>query len=92
MSTLGKGFWKLNNSLTSNAEYVEKMENQISETLGTVDQEEITDKHLMWEYLKYKIRKFTMSFSKNLVKKDNKDRTFLEKELKTLEKNLLIFK
>ena len=29
ISTRGKGFWKFKNSLTSNTEYVEKMENQI---------------------------------------------------------------
>ena len=33
MPTWGKGFWKFNNSLISNNEYVEKMKNQISETL-----------------------------------------------------------
>ena len=79
MPTRGKGFWKFNNSLTSNDEYVEKMKNQISETLRMLDQDKITDKHLRWEYLKYEIRKFTMNFSKNLVKEVNKDRNVLEK-------------
>ena len=51
-------------------------------------QDKITDKYLRWEYLKYDIRKFTMNFSKNLVKEENKDRNFLEKELKKLQKNL----
>ena len=74
MPTRGKGFWKFNNSLTSNAEYVEKMKNQISETLRMLDQEKITDKHLGWEYLRNEIRKFTMNFSNNLVKEENKDR------------------
>ena len=32
-------------------------------------------------FTKYEIRKFTMNFSKNLIKKENKDRDFLEKEL-----------
>ena len=91
MPTRGKDFWKFNNSLTRNAKYVEKIENQIFETLRTLDQNKITDKHLRWEYLKYEIRKFTMNFSKNLVKEENKDRNFLEKELKTLEKNLTNF-
>ena len=59
---------------------------QISETLRMLDQDKITDDHLRWEYLKHKIKKFTMNFSKNLVKEDNKDRNFLEKELKKLEK------
>ena len=50
MPTWGKGFWKFNDSLTSNAEYVEKMKNQISETLRMLDQDKINDKHLRWEF------------------------------------------
>ena len=84
--TQGKGFYKFNNSLTLNAEYVEKMKSQISETLRMFDQDKITDKHLRWENLKYEIPKFTMTFSKNLVKEENKDQNFLEKELKKLRK------
>ena len=56
-----------------------------------LNQDKITDKHLRWEFLKYKNRKFTLIFSKNLVKKENKDRNFLEKELNRLEKNLTNF-
>ena len=33
MLTQGEGFWKFNSSLTSNADYVEKIENQIFRTL-----------------------------------------------------------
>ena len=67
------------------------MKNQILETLHMLNQDKIADKHLRWEFLKYKIRKFTMNFSKNLVKKENKDRNFLEKGLNRLEKNLTNF-
>ena len=63
-----------------------KMKNQISETLGMLDQDKKTAKHLRWEYLKYEIINFTMNFSKNFVKEENKDRHFLEKELKKLGK------
>ena len=62
MPIRGKGFWKFNNSLTSNDDYVEKMKNQISETIRMLDQDKITDKHLRWEFLKYEIRKFTINF------------------------------
>ena len=88
MPTRGKGFWKFNNSLTSNDDYVEKMKNQISETISMLDQDKITDKHLRWEFLKYEIRKFTINSPKKLVKEQIKDQLFLEKELKKLEKNL----
>ena len=50
-----KGVWKFKDSLTSNSEYEEKMENQIFDTLHVLDQDKITDKHLRWESLKYKI-------------------------------------
>ena len=86
--TRGKGFRKINNSLTSNDEYVEKIKNQISVTLRMLGQDKITDKHLRWEVLKYEIRKFTIKVSKKLAREENKDRIFLEKELKKLEKNL----
>ena len=64
------------------------MKNQISKTLHMLDHDKITDKHLRWEFLKYEIRKFTINFSKKLVKEENKDRNYLEKELKKLEKKL----
>ena len=48
----GTRFCKFNNSLTSNSEYVEKMKNQILETLRMLNQDKITDKHLRWEFLK----------------------------------------
>ena len=53
-----------------------------------LNQDRITDKRLRWEYLKYEIRTITMNFSKNLVKEENKDRNFLEKEIKIFEENL----
>ena len=34
------------------------MKNQIYETLCMLDQDKITHKHLIWEFLKYEIRKF----------------------------------
>ena len=68
------------------------MENQILETLRMLDQDKITNKDLMWEYLKCKIRKFTVNFSKDLVIEENKDQNFLERELKKLEETLTNFK
>ena len=86
MSTRGKGFWKFNNSLTSNTKYVQKTANQNFETLYMLDEDKITDKHLRLDYLKYEIRRFTMNFSKNFVKKENKYQKILEKKPKNLYK------
>ena len=86
MPPQGIDFWKFSYSLISNDNYVKKMENQIFESVCMLDQDKITDKHLRWQYLIYKIREFTKNFSKKTFKKENKDRNFLEKELKKLEK------
>ena len=63
------------------------MKNQILETLRMPNQDKITDKDLRWEFLKNEIGKFKINFSENLVKKENKDRNFLEKELNRLKSN-----
>ena len=87
MLTRGRVLWKFNNSLTSYDDYAEKIKNRISETLRMLEPDKITDKHLRLEFLKYEIRKFTINFSKELAKEENKDRNFLEKELKKTGKN-----
>ena len=46
MPARGQGFWKFNNSSTSNSEYIEKMKIQILETLRMLNQDKITDEHL----------------------------------------------
>ena len=55
------------------------MENQIFEILCMLNQGKISDKHLRWEYLKYKIKKFTTNSSKNFVKEEHKDQNILDK-------------
>ena len=42
---------------------------------------------LGWEYIKFEIRQFSITFSKNLSKCVNADRELLEKKLKDLEKS-----
>ena len=43
---------------------------------------------MKWEYLKYEIRRFTISFSKNKTKSMQEKKLNLEKKLKLLERKL----
>ena len=43
---------------------------------------------MKWEYLKYEIRRFTISFSKNKTKPMREKKLNLEKKLKLLERKL----
>ena len=85
--TKGKGLWKFNNSLISNEDYVEKMKNHISDILNFLNNENIKDDQVIWEYLKYEIRKFTIQYSKRLAKTLREERECLERKLKILEQN-----
>ena len=84
----GRGLWKFNNSLTSNCIYIEKMKTHIVDTLNLLDNENILDQNVRWDFLKYEIRKFTIDFSKALSKNEKQEVSYLEKKLKDLECDL----
>ena len=85
----GPTFWKFNCSLLDNNDYVSKMKNNINLWKGEYNND---DKRVEWEFIKYKIRKFTVEFGKKekLVKRDKE--LELEKKLIILERNLKTLK
>ena len=83
----GRGLWKFNNSLIENAEYVLQMKKFILDTLNELFNENILDDQVIWEYLKYNIRKYTIKIFKELAKSTNKITTDLEAKLKHFEKH-----
>ena len=86
-SNRGSGFWKFNNSLTENKEYVLQMKKFILDTLNELFNENIIDDQVKWEYLKYNIRNYTIKFSKKLAKNTKKKIADLGTKLKHIEKH-----
>ena len=74
----GNGFWKLNFSFLNDKNYV----SEISELIPAWGKEHspIDDKRILWEILKYEIRKFSIRYS------SNKKRDIKSKENKLLIK------
>ena len=70
----GKGLWKVNKSLLSNDEYINKLRNHIPESLSILDQNGIRDDQIRWEYVKFEIRQFSITFSKSFSKSFNTER------------------
>ena len=70
-----KGLWKFNKSFLSNDKYIKKLKKLISESLKILDQNGIRDDQIRWEYIKFKIRQFSIPFSKNLSKSLNLKRS-----------------
>ena len=63
------------------------MKSHISDILNFLNNENIKDDQVIWEYLKYEIRKFTIQYLKRLAKTLREERKCLERKLKILEQN-----
>ena len=84
----GSGLWKFNNSLLHNEEFVRKFKEYLEKTKDELNRDPELNKQMKWELLKYKIRYFTILFSKGFAKKKRLERELLESELKALQEDL----
>ena len=75
----GKSSWIFNSSLPLNKEFVDKMKECIATCLNLLEKYNILDNQARWEYLKYKVRKFPIKFSKAQAKKLRLERVLQEK-------------
>ena len=82
--TLGRGHWKMNTSLLKDNNFKVRIKENI--LIWRRQYSQIANNNLKWELLKYEIRQFTISFSKNKVKERRERKETLEKRLIELEK------
>ena len=59
---IGPSYWKFNNSLLNNQEYVVTLNEKFQEWVNEYVKKD--DKKMLWDWLKFKIREFTIPFSK----------------------------
>ena len=80
----GRGIWKFNNSLLS----IENFQNGVNDTIqSTITDNPEANPHLLWETIKYEVRKFSIKFSKNRSKTNNIDKNMHENIVKSFETN-----
>ncbi len=93
----GKSYWKLNNSYLTECEYVNGMNEVLSNAIikfkGTLDDQEL------WDYCKIKVKDFSMTYGKNRARKKRiaieevrQHLTILSKELARSPDNYVISK
>ena len=76
----GPSYWKFNSSPVNDREYTDFIKNSYPNWLE--EYKEITSKRLLWDIIKYRIRKETITFSKRKAR-GRRDKLFeLEKEVK----------
>ena len=71
----GPGFWKFNNSLLTDKNYLQMITTQIPEFVSKY--QELTDKRLLWDLIKMEIRASTIIFAERKAKQSRNE----EKEL-----------
>ena len=82
----GPGFWKFNNSLLSDTNYVQLLTFKIP--MFAKKHEQVNDKGLYREMIKMEIRAFTITFSKKKAKRKRDEESILLSELMRLQTKL----
>ena len=82
----GKGFWKFNNTLLYDKEYVDKIKKIIQDVK---ENNEMENKNMKWDFTKCLIRTETMDYSMKQAKKERKRLEFLSQKLKELEPDIV---
>ena len=78
--------WKFNSSLTKDQNYITEIKKLIRSFFTT--NESLYNCRLKWELLKYEVGKFSINYTKQVVKENQKQQTNLENHQKIFEKCL----
>ena len=81
----GKGYWKFNNDLLLDKDYVNIIKTTINDIRTNV---KLLDKNVLWEYTKCQIRTETISYSIKRAKQLREREAELTEKLRKLEQNL----
>ena len=82
----GRGFYKFNVKLLEDKTYVDAMNNKLDSLFSL--REDFTDKSLWWDFVKMKIRGFSISYSSFKAKESRYKEQKIANELKELENKL----
>ena len=85
--TRDRGYWKFNNSLTEDKDFVEKLRTYINDIKSTFNEHQ--DSRINWEFLKYKIQRFSNRYNLEQEKKRKARQKVLESRLQELEQRIV---
>ena len=79
----GLSFWKFNASLTEDMNYVALLTKSVPEWLAEFSA--VTDERVLWDLIKYRIRQFSIKYSKEKTREKRERVSKIEKRLQTCE-------
>ena len=74
----GPGFWKMNTSMLNDAAYVEDVKKKI--LIWREEAKEISDKRVIWDWIKYNVRLFSIDYSKRRAKANREEEEMMQKK------------
>ena len=83
----GRGYWKFNNSLTDDPLFVESLQDEIKTVSSSFRDDQ--DPRVNWEFLKYKIFRFSKRYENEKAEERKRKRVFLENKVLALEKQMV---
>ena len=75
----GPGFWKMNTSLLTDENFVQKMKEKLDQ--WKKEGEEFSDVGVAWDWIKYNVRLFTINYSKEVAKTKREREEKLQRKL-----------
>ena len=84
----GRGFWKLNTSFLTDAEYVNQIKSIILQTKEEYSEDETVDPSLLWEMVKMKVRESSIKFGASKKRKFTNEEEEIEQFIANLERCL----
>ena len=82
----GPSSWKINSSLMEDEDYVSAINEEIPEWLSECNK--VTDKRVLWDLIKYRVRQFTIKCSKDKARKRKQRLVEIETSLEEAEEAL----
>ena len=67
----GPSYWKFNSSLVNDDYYISMLNQKIPEWQKEFN--EVLDKRVLWDLIKYHVRQFTIEYAKEKAKKEGKN-------------------
>ena len=82
----GRGYWKFNSCFLKEKEYAELVSKVYEDCLSEF--EEVQDKRLLWDLVKYKLRQASIDFGKTKAQSRRHKEEYISEQLKDLEQKL----
>ena len=79
------GFWKMNTSILNDAAYIDEVKKKV--LTWREGAKEVSDKRVIWDWIKYNVRLFSLDYSKRRAKANREEEGRMQKKNQDAQDN-----